>query len=198
VAHHIPFVSWFPFSTNTDGLSIAVSPSYPADPTLWGGTIGTGIFRTQNNGATWELERTGYFASRSDRVLASPTYGEDHSVFVTALGSGLFGSSDGGQSWRPLNASLDYHMGFGLVSAIAVSPAYVTDRTLYVSRRTPTSSCARATAAAPGRWPRPACPRPPWATSRSLRPFPPTARSLPSSPAGGSTARSTAETTGRR
>ncbi len=134
--HHASF-GWLPFTSNPDGISIAISPNYTTDGTVWAGSFGTGIFRTQNRAQSWQLLRSGYYAARTDRVAASPSYASDHTVFTWALGGGLYGSSDGGQTWRAINSIFDQHLLFGLIGAIGPSPNFANDQTIFVSQAEP-------------------------------------------------------------
>jgi photosystem II stability/assembly factor-like uncharacterized protein len=136
---HIPFVSWYEFTLNNDGISIALSPNYPTDGTMWCGTIGTGVFRTQNFGQSWQLVRGGYYAARTDLVVPSPGFAADHTVFSWALGGGLYGSDDGGQSWRNINSNMEQRLLFGIPGAIAFSPNHANDHTVFVSKLYPWS-----------------------------------------------------------
>lgn len=134
---HISLERWFPVATNPDGLSIALSPNYPTDGTIWVGTIGTGIFRSQDFGQTFEVVRTGYYAARADHVVTSMGYVNDHTVFALTLGGGLQGSYDSGQTWRTINNRLEQRLGFGLVSAVAASPNFANDHTIFAGRVDP-------------------------------------------------------------
>lgn len=136
---HLSFVRWFEFTLNPDGLAIGVSPNYATDGTIWCGTIGTGIFRTQNFGESWQLVRSGYHAARTDLVIASPSFADDHTVFSWALGGGLYGSTDSGQTWRNINSTYEQRLLFGIPGAVAFSPNHAVDHTVFVTKLTPWS-----------------------------------------------------------
>jgi YVTN family beta-propeller protein len=115
--------------------AVAASPAYATDGTLFAGTA-DGLFRSTNRGLTWQLRTPGERPDHDSvfsQVRISPAYATDGTVFA-AYGDrvngrrGLYLSTDRGESWTTLFApfALDYPM------ALAVSPAYATDRTIFV------------------------------------------------------------------
>jgi YVTN family beta-propeller protein len=116
-------------------LAVAASPAYATDGTLFAGTD-AGLFRSTDRGATWHLLTPGErpdHDSLFSQVRVSASYATDGTVFA-AYGDrvsgrrGLYLSTDRGETWTTLFApfALDYPM------ALAVSPAYRTDRTIFV------------------------------------------------------------------
>ena len=97
-------------------LSLAVSPSYAADHTLFvggmaGEATGYGVWRSVDGGDTWAPLWPGLDHLRVSQVVASPRYGEDHTLLAYAeyqefwraeSGRSLFRSTDGGASWERL------------------------------------------------------------------------------------------------
>lgn len=132
-AHHIPFAVWWPHTINGDGLSIAISPNYASDGSLWAGTIGTGMFRSQDFAQSWQLVRTGYHAARAHELFISPNYRNDRTVFALSLGGGLHSSNDAGQSWRQINSTLAQRYDFGPTTAVALSPDFAADQTIFAA-----------------------------------------------------------------
>ena len=81
-------------------FSLAISPSFQADETLFAGTE-SGIFRSTNGGRAWrELP----FPMEYAPVLAlalSPAFETDRTMVVGTEAHGIFFSTDGGATWNP-------------------------------------------------------------------------------------------------
>ncbi|MCL4559120.1 MAG: hypothetical protein M1281_00710 [Chloroflexi bacterium] len=125
---------------DSDVLVIAFSPDYAADKTLFAGTFGYGMYKTTNiNGAStsWsvagnELNAT---SSRIRSIVFTPDYATSHTLFVGVDGGdrgGVNKSTDGGASWTPAtNGMLPDDPLHRNVMALAISPVYLTDHTLF-------------------------------------------------------------------
>jgi photosystem II stability/assembly factor-like uncharacterized protein len=74
----------------------------------------------------WEAVPGPYGGSVAALAL-SPNYPVDHTVFAGLRGPGVFRTTDGGSSWRQVS-----HSGW-IVVDLAISPAYMTDQTLFVT-----------------------------------------------------------------
>jgi photosystem II stability/assembly factor-like uncharacterized protein len=93
--------------------AVAITQSYP--DTVWAGTgepwprnsvsVGTGIYKTTDNGVTWKNKGL-KDSERIARIVIHP--GDPNTVFVAALGHlwgpneerGVFKTSDGGETWN--------------------------------------------------------------------------------------------------
>jgi len=140
------------FETDSMVSSLAASPAYAHDRTLFVARRQDGVFRSIDNGRSWqavnsgldflddwramgdeperataELERSAYF---NLQILLSPDFERDQTAFL-ATGEGLFRSTDGGLTWAraPGLSSRVW------IQALATSPRYREDRTLYVVLR---------------------------------------------------------------
>jgi Bacterial Ig domain len=107
--------------------SIAVSPDYVNDRTAFAGTSGSGVFKTEDGGASWAAINTGLTDLKCSKVAVSPAYASDYSVFV-GTESGIFKSTDGGAIWSSSGAGLPSDGG----QVIAFSPDYAVDGTLFI------------------------------------------------------------------
>jgi photosystem II stability/assembly factor-like uncharacterized protein len=75
--------------------TIAFSPQYPDDPSLWIGSYGSGLVVTHDGGETWSVQGEGQHAQHVQAVALSPTYSDDPVVFAVA-DRALWRSVDGG------------------------------------------------------------------------------------------------------
>ena len=113
------------------GLGVAVvlapSPAFGEDGTLFIGTP-VGIFRTQDNGQSWESCNFGLLDEDVLCLVCAPNFAESELLWAGTAGGGLYRSRNSARAWR--------ESGFGLpdaaVQSLAVSPNFGEDRTLFV------------------------------------------------------------------
>lgn len=119
-------------------LSLVVSPNYGrcdrltdrGDRTLFVATR-SGIFRSQNGGATWELRSQGLPSGQIAQSLGiSPNFASDRTIYAGFDGS-VFRSTDAAANWSPFDAGLTDRS----VQAFALSANYANDNTLFVGTR---------------------------------------------------------------
>lgn len=107
--------------------SIAVSPNYASDSTVFAGDFMRGVFKSTDGGSTW-TEVAGV-DTRVFSIAISPNYASDSTVFIAVGGAGgIYKTTNGGTSWSAATT------GFSGSSArsIVVSPNYATDSTVWV------------------------------------------------------------------
>lgn len=125
--------SWSPTTLNGIAIhTIAFSPQFATDHTLFAGSLNTGLYKSTTAGLTWSQVAGGLDACCVSHVVVSPQYGVDHTVFVIvpsgATGQrGLYRSTDGGTTWQLLASS----QGMTLLT-LALSPNFANDHTLFV------------------------------------------------------------------
>ncbi len=113
------------------GMGVAVvlapSPAFAEDRTLFVGTP-TGIFRTQDDGQSWESCNFGLLDEDVLCIACAPNFTESELLWAGTAGGGLYRSRNSARAWR--------ESGFGLpdaaVQSLAVSPNFGEDRTLFV------------------------------------------------------------------
>ena len=109
-------------------FSLAVSPNYSTDQTLFAGTGGGGAFKSTDGGSNWSAVNTGLANNLYVYSLAvSPAFATDHTLFAGTYGGGVFKSTDGGSNWSAVNTGLTNMY----VYSLAVSPGFATDHTLF-------------------------------------------------------------------
>ena len=112
-------------------VALAISPAYAEDQTLlatsglW--TSGYSVHRSTDEGLSWQEVTPAWTGLPNPPGLAiSPDFGQDQTVYVTG-GYQTFVSTDGGDSFVQPGGWFATHP----VTALAFSPAYATDLTLF-------------------------------------------------------------------
>jgi photosystem II stability/assembly factor-like uncharacterized protein len=83
-------------------LSLALSPAFAEDRTLFAAGLEEGVTVSTDGGATWEARNEGLADTTVFAVSPSPDYARDRTVYA-ATASGLYRSRDGAASWQPLD-----------------------------------------------------------------------------------------------
>jgi photosystem II stability/assembly factor-like uncharacterized protein len=132
---------WQQIQTLTEQVvGLAVSPDYAHDATVVATTYVKGAYVSNNGGTTWKDSHVGLgtvhgngFAPvyRLTNVRFSPNYRNDGTIF-SAGGTDFLKSSDRGASWTAIPIAAVPPGTNRETLVIAVSPAYVTDRTVYL------------------------------------------------------------------
>ena len=83
-------------------VDVAIPPGWPAEDTIFAAlgntqTIGGGIRRSTDGGATWESVLGGQYVYRNALAL-SPDFAADGTAYA-AVGGWIYGSTDGGGTW---------------------------------------------------------------------------------------------------
>jgi len=80
--------------------SIAVSPQYASDSTLFLASSGDGVYRSGNSGETWEKVIVGLERLDIARLSVSGNFSSDGRLLAAATAGGVWRSIDGGNSWQ--------------------------------------------------------------------------------------------------
>ena len=126
--------SWKQVASFGSGYSVAFSPAFETDSTLFAFNCvcgNEGLYRSTDGGDTWrQVANPG--PSSVDSLALSPSFETDSTLFAyTGAGtleeaSGLYRSTDGGDSWRRVFGPRPSGSGH-----LALSPAFETDSTLF-------------------------------------------------------------------
>jgi hypothetical protein len=112
-------------------VSLAVSPRYELDRTLFAGT-NTGVFVSKDGGDTWLAGKTPLAGTIVNTISFSPGYERDGRLLAGTLEDGMLFSVDRGGTWQNRN--------FGLLDAavfsVAFSPNFVQDETAFAGTDT--------------------------------------------------------------
>ena len=119
--------------------TIAVSPNYGRDRSLWLGTE-RGIWQTADGGQSFQPAVRG-MGKRSVMSLAiSPNYQADRTLWASTWHEGVFRSTDGGASWNRQSRGLKQHSQADTklyksphFSDLKISPTFSEDRTLLLA-----------------------------------------------------------------
>ena len=115
--------------------SLELSPDHARDATLWASTWHSGVFRSTDDGDTWEAMTDGLTTDPSADEVGVPHFrtlaaGVDssghHSLFVGGF-DGIFRYDDGRGMWDSVETLSDY------VAGLAVSPDFGADKTIAVT-----------------------------------------------------------------
>jgi photosystem II stability/assembly factor-like uncharacterized protein len=115
--------------------SLQLSPDYPGNATLWASTWDSGVFRSTDEGATWEPMADGLTTDPQADEIDQPQFGPlavgvdrsgDESLFLGGF-DGLFRFDDERSTWDSLETLSDYLVG------LAVSPDFANDGTVAVT-----------------------------------------------------------------
>jgi photosystem II stability/assembly factor-like uncharacterized protein len=79
-------------------ISLALSPAYASDRTLFAGTESSGLFRTDDEGGHWEDVGGDALCSAINAIVLSPEFPSRPDILVM-LDDTLLISRDGGTSW---------------------------------------------------------------------------------------------------
>jgi len=130
--------SWSPLGLQEAEISrftdVAILPNWPANGTMYAAlantqTIGAGISRSTNGGASWESVHGGQYVYRNALAM-SPQYAADQTVFA-AVGGWIWGSYDGGDTWSMMG---EWPSGTNQpVNQVALPPHYPSDSTIFAA-----------------------------------------------------------------
>lgn len=109
----------------TGVISIAISPAFTTDNTVFVATESNGVYKSTDSASTWTQLKVG--TTQMVQVVLSPGFATDGTVFTTAVPGGLYKSSNGGSSWTLLP-----NTGNMRVLDIALSPNFANDQTMFI------------------------------------------------------------------
>ena len=101
-----------------DVLTLALSPSYTADHTIYAGTRAHGIRKSIDGGSTWFAVGAELSDASVNVLCFSPDFTNDNAIYAGLSEDRLLKSTDGGNNWDDLAT-------FGAdVNELAISPAF--------------------------------------------------------------------------
>ena len=106
--------------------SLAPSPDFAQDGTLFAGTLGCGVLIYKSHGSQLSMWNFGLLDHDILCLGVSPNFIEDHTIFAGAQ-SGLFLSTNSGRSWT----DIDLPVGYEPVLCLVISPDFAKDDLLY-------------------------------------------------------------------
>jgi photosystem II stability/assembly factor-like uncharacterized protein len=112
--------------------TLAVSPDFIHDGTLFAGTVEDGVFRSADRGSRWSAWNFGLLDLSVLSLAISPSFAADEALFA-GTETGIFCSTNGGRAWREVSFPTD----FAPVLSLVLSPNYASDGVLFAG----TESC---------------------------------------------------------
>lgn len=106
--------------------TLAISPNFVHDGTLFAATLEDGVFRSADRGSRWSAWNFGLLDLSILSMAISPSFADDETLFV-GTETGIFRSTNGGRAWREVNFATE----LAPVLSLAVSPGYAHDATLF-------------------------------------------------------------------
>jgi photosystem II stability/assembly factor-like uncharacterized protein len=104
--------------TSLDGLSISAIAPHPTDvDTAWAATVGQGVYKTSDGGATWSRTSNGL---ADKRVMALIIDARTGTLFAGTAEAGVWRSEDGGKSWQRRSSGMNPTEPVG---ALVIDPA---------------------------------------------------------------------------
>jgi len=105
--------------TALNGLTVTEIVVHPLNADIaWAATVGGGVFRTSDGGATWESASNGLV----DKRVMELAIGTDNPdvLYAGTAGNGVFKTEDGGATWQSVGAGMNPNEPIG---ALVVNPA---------------------------------------------------------------------------
>jgi photosystem II stability/assembly factor-like uncharacterized protein len=129
-------VTWSPAAETFTNVQVTALAALGGEsgPVL-AGTENSGLYRSEDGGRTWSFVDSGLPRGAGTTIgalEASPAFDSDRTVFALHT-DGLWASQDGGATWQKTGAPSGGR-------ALAVSPAFATDRTLLLDGRISTDA----------------------------------------------------------
>ncbi len=112
--------------------TLAVSPDFVRDGTLFAGTVEDGVFRSADRGSRWSAWNFGLLDLSVISLAISPRFAADETLFA-GTETGIFRSTNGGRAWREVSFPTE----FAPVLSLVLSPNYESDGVLFAG----TESC---------------------------------------------------------
>lgn len=119
--------------------SLAISPGFATDQTLFAAVENQGFYKSSDGGQTWS--RLNIDPIYSLKIVISPNYTSDRTIFLKGSYNAtnyLMVSTDAGATWKALQ-SLPY-----TPRIIAISPNFANDKTIYAGLQGPTAEITSA------------------------------------------------------
>ncbi len=118
--------SWTSLSTQSL-VSLALSPDFANDNTLFVATSQNKLFRSQNRGAALTgISVPGGLTSAITALAVSPNLATNHTLLLGSTSNGIFKTHNGGESWTAVTTGLT-----STITALAYSPAFGSDHTIF-------------------------------------------------------------------
>lgn len=110
-------------------LTLALSPNFRADRTLFIGTRYHGVWRSTDGGQSWLAVNTGVSDLHITALAVSPNYLADGTVFAGSADGDIFRTTDRGATWEQMTGNRIKRS----VVHLAISPHYAFDGAIFAA-----------------------------------------------------------------
>jgi photosystem II stability/assembly factor-like uncharacterized protein len=112
-----------------EGLVYALAPDQSNANELYAGSWGSGVYRTDDGGYSWETRTTG-LRDRAREVLAIARAAEDRrTLYIGTAGLGVYRSYDNGQSWQAISRGVEWSPSSVIANPLFVNTLFIADTT---------------------------------------------------------------------
>lgn len=109
--------------------TVAFSPNFPVDQTVFASLEGQGVFKSINGGLAWTPVGSEMMGYDITTLVLSPGYSVTQTLYASTYGGGIFASTNGGATWSARNNAINDLN----TMSIVLSPNFLVDRTAFVS-----------------------------------------------------------------
>lgn len=121
--------NWSEAPFGKGAYSLAYSPGFASDRTLFAGVMAGGVYKSADGGSSWVPAKSGIDQVSINSLAISPAFVNDKTIFAGSLSNGVFKTVSGGDSWNAVNSGIS---GSGLyIKALTLSPGYAADQTVF-------------------------------------------------------------------
>jgi photosystem II stability/assembly factor-like uncharacterized protein len=120
------------WSRASQGVTVAISPTFAEDNTIYLGTMDGHILKSTDGGENFSL--VGKLDSAVISIAISPDFASDRTLYA-GIPNGVYQSVDGGSSWQAASNGIVWVEGLDeekeATVQLAISPSYKVDRTVF-------------------------------------------------------------------
>lgn len=109
--------------------SVALSPNFAIDNTLFAVYNNDKIYKSTNRGTTLKKIASPTGVTTLGVIAVSPNFANDHTLLVGSSANGIFRTANGGGAWTNVTVGLTLPN----VTALSFSPNYSSDKTVFAS-----------------------------------------------------------------
>src|SRR6185369_4917581 len=98
--------NWSEAPFGKGAYSLAYSPGFASDRTLFAGVMAGGVYKSADGGSSWVPAKSGIDQVSINSLAISPAFVNDKTIFAGSLSNGVFKTVSGGDSWNAVNSGI--------------------------------------------------------------------------------------------